>query len=213
VSDYDSNDDVTKCFEASYLAIRERMAAGGPGWTPKMTYDAAFPRAPSEGGAAERGTGRVKDARSHPSLGRASTGSKCKLPLINLELTENEIQKSIFEHLRTRGAPGIFAFHPKNSSADMTGRKAGIHVGLGVEPGIPDVIVIRDALTLGESCVYALELKRESRRGKKLTKHEEKQLQTRQRMSFCGITIGVAYGLDEAIAWLESHALLIGRAA
>jgi len=170
VSDYDSDDDVTKCFEASYAAIRERMAAGGPGWTPKMT------------------SGLIP------------------------ELSENEIQRVVFEHLRTRGAPGIFAFHPKNASADMAGRKAGIHVGLGVEPGIPDVIVIRRRMP--DCDVYALELKRESLRGKKkLPSHEDNQQRTRNRMAACGVTVGLAFGLDEAIAWLEKCGLLIGRAA
>lgn len=32
---YDANDDVTKSFEEAYAAIRERKAAGGPGWEPK----------------------------------------------------------------------------------------------------------------------------------------------------------------------------------
>lgn len=29
---YDSADDVSKCFEAAYAAIRERIARGGPPW-------------------------------------------------------------------------------------------------------------------------------------------------------------------------------------
>ena len=131
------------------------------------------------------------------------------------ELTENEIQKAVFSHLRTRGAPGIFAFHPKNASADMAGRKRGIHVGLGVEPGVPDVIVIATWRNTGMRCcsVYGLELKRESRRGKKPTKHEIKQRDTRTRMGLCGVITGNAYGLDDALIWLERHGLLIGRAA
>jgi hypothetical protein len=49
-------------------------------------------------------------------------------------LTEAENQRAAFAHLRIRGAAGIFAFHPENASADMAGRKRGIHVGLGVAP-------------------------------------------------------------------------------
>src|SRR5882672_10969277 len=138
---------------------------------------------------------------------RAVQGRLSKLP----ELSENEIQKSIFEHLRTRGAPEIFAFHPKNASADMAGRKAGIHVGLGVEPGIPDVIVLRRRLP--DCDVFALELKRESLRGKRMTVHDINQERTCKRMLNCGVIVGVAFGLDEAIAWLERNGLLIGRAA
>jgi hypothetical protein len=130
-------------------------------------------------------------------------------------LTENEIQRAVFQHLRTRGAPGIFAFHPKNASADMAGRKSGIHVGLGIEPGIPDVIIFKkiSLRAPGFTRVFALELKRDRLRDKKATSHDVKQALTRKRMAACGVIVGIAYGLDEAIAWLESHNLLIGRAA
>ena len=124
-------------------------------------------------------------------------------------LSENEIQKSVFSHLRMRPAPGVFAFHPKNASADMAGRKRGIHVGLGVEPGVTDIV----AFQVAAPClcrVFALELKREDRRGKKPTPHELKQADTRERMANAGAIVGVAYGLAEAIAWLEAHGLLRG---
>ena len=32
---YNAYDDVEKSFEEAYRAVRERMAKGGPGWTPK----------------------------------------------------------------------------------------------------------------------------------------------------------------------------------
>jgi hypothetical protein len=133
------------------------------------------------------------------------------------ELTENEIQKAVFANLRQRGAPGIFAFHPKNGSSDMAGRRAGIYKALGVEPGVPDVIVLRKMMgrMLGEyhQAVYALELKRESRRGKKEKQYEIDQGKTRVRMHLCGVTVGIAYGLDDAIKWLEDCGLLIGVTA
>jgi hypothetical protein len=44
----------------------------------------------------------------------------------------------------------------------MAGRKGGIHVGLGVEPGVPNVIVLQ--------AVFALELKRENRRNRQPTR-------------------------------------------
>jgi hypothetical protein len=91
----------------------------------------------------------------------------------------------------------------KNASADMAGRKRGIHVGLGVEPG---VIVLQRSATA--TCVFALELKRENRRNRKPTAHEISQAATRRRLSACGCDTGVAYGLDEALAWLESRGLL-----
>src|SRR5882672_11826940 len=157
-----------------------------------MIYGVAFP-APSEGGAAAPVPAGERIARSLPPSERQFTGL---LP----ELSENDIQRAVFIHLRTRGAPGIFAFHPKNASADMAGRKAGIHVGLGVEPGIPDVIVLRRRLP--DCDVYALELKRESLRGKRMAAHDINQERTRNRMAMCGVTTGIAYGLDEALTWL-----------
>jgi hypothetical protein len=127
------------------------------------------------------------------------------------DLSENEIQRAVFSHLRTRGAPGIFAFHPKNASSDMRGRRRGIYVGLGIEPGIPDVIVF-ERRELADCCrVYALELKRDSRRGNKPTEHDEKQKQCRECLGRVGVIEGIAYGLDEALKWLEQNGLLRGK--
>jgi hypothetical protein len=123
------------------------------------------------------------------------------------ELTENEILRAVFAHLDKRACSGVFAFHPKNESNDMSGRGAGIYTALGVRPGIPDVIISKKLLG-GAILVFALELKREFRRGKKLTTHEKKQLQCREIMGEFGWITGVAYGLDEALAWLENNLLL-----
>lgn len=93
----------------------------------------------------------------------------------------------------------------------MRGRRAGIHIGLGVEPGIPDVIVIA-SVSPDVSQVFALELKRLSLSGEKFTEHEKRQSETRTRMRLCGVVTGLAYGLDEALDWLERHGLLRGSA-
>jgi hypothetical protein len=37
VDDYDANDDFAKSLEVAYAAIRERMAAGGAGWAPRVS--------------------------------------------------------------------------------------------------------------------------------------------------------------------------------
>jgi hypothetical protein len=121
------------------------------------------------------------------------------------ELSEEEIQRAVFKHLDTRPMPGVFSFHPKNASRDMV-KSAGIAVGLGVRPGIPDVIVTR--YSCGRCDIYALELKRESLRGKKLTVHDNKQLEMRRIMTQFGWITGCAFGLDEALEWLELRQLL-----
>jgi hypothetical protein len=126
------------------------------------------------------------------------------------ELSEDEIQRAVFDHFALRSAPNVFAFHPKNGGIHQIGRRAGINAGLGVVTGIPDVIVVRGygALLSPKVDLFALELKKESRRGKKPTPHEIEQENTRNRMEDCGVICGVAYGLDEAIEWFEYNGLL-----
>jgi len=125
------------------------------------------------------------------------------------ELTEDQIQRAVFANFKTRSAPNVFAFHPKNGGVHQIGRRAGINEGLGVVAGIPDVIAIQERVF--NVRVYALELKRESRRKRKSTEHELRQCETRLYMERCGVICGVAYGLDDALIWLEGHGLLEGK--
>jgi hypothetical protein len=116
-------------------------------------------------------------------------------------LREDAIQKAVFQHLRTRGLPGIVAFHPKNGGVHQRGRRRGINAGQGVVSGACDVIVIAPP----NGRVYALELKAD--RGT-LSEAQEKFMADVQR---AGGEAGVAYGLDEALQWLEARALLKGQ--
>jgi hypothetical protein len=112
---------------------------------------------------------------------------------------EAAIQRAIFQHLRQRGAPGVFAFHPATGGY-RTAIEAAIFKGLGVVAGVPDVIVVKDGTT------YALELKAE---GGRLS---ETQCNTIEAMERAGAVVGVAVGIDQALAWLEERGLLRGRA-
>ena len=116
-------------------------------------------------------------------------------------MKESEIQKAIFKHFRTRGAPGAFAFHPKNGGIHQRGRRSGINSGLGVVSGVPDVIVIHQGRT------YALELKTDK------GKLSPAQISTLEQMEHAGAIVDCVAGLDPAIRWLEDHRLLVGRAA
>ena len=131
------------------------------------------------------------------------------------ELTEDQIQRAVFANFKARSAPNVFAFHPKNGGVHQIGRRAGINEGLGVVPGIPDVIVIKKHELIythpTATMVYALELKRESRRNRKATDHEARQFGVRNYLERCGVTCGIAYGLDDALIWLEGHGLLEGK--
>lgn len=140
------------------------------------------------------------------------------------ELSENDIQRAVFKHLDTRAAHYVFAFHPKNGSRDMRGRHAGMYTGLGVRPGIPDVIIFQGVPHKGawpgdawQCNVFGLELKRASRRPppgskRKLTDHERQQAECHDEMRKCGAFCYTAYGLDDALQWLEAQDLLAGKA-
>jgi hypothetical protein len=76
--------------------------------------------------------------------------------------------------------------------------EARILAGLGLVPGIPDVVCVR----AGQ--MYTLELK--ARKGE-LT-HARKDCLTA--LTAADAVVGVAFGIDEALRWLEMHALLRG---
>jgi hypothetical protein len=111
---------------------------------------------------------------------------------------EDAIQRAVFQHLKARKAPGVFAFHVPNGGARKP-IEASIIKGLGVTAGVPDVIAIKEGRT------FALELKTET------GKPSAQQLLTIEAMQAAGVTVDIAYGLDAALAWLEQHQLLRGR--
>ena len=113
---------------------------------------------------------------------------------------EAEIQRAIFEHIRVRGAPNLFAFHPANGGYRKP-VEAKILQGLGVVAGVPDVIAIHDGR------VYALEIKAEGGRP------TDNQLATIAAMERAGAYTCIAEGLDRALAVLEGWGLLRGRAS
>jgi hypothetical protein len=110
---------------------------------------------------------------------------------------EDAIQRAVFEHLRVRGAPGLFAFHPANGGFRRK-VEAKIFKGLGVRAGTPDVILIH------QGRVYGLELKREGGRA------TNAQLEAIAAMEAAGAYTCIAEGLDRALAVLEQWGLLRG---
>jgi len=112
---------------------------------------------------------------------------------------EQQIQRCVFQHLRARGAPGVFAFHPANGGF-RTPVEGAILKGLGVVPGTPDVIAIH------QGRVYGLELKAEGGRT------TEAQLAALAAMEVAGAYTAVAEGIDAALACLEQWGILVGRA-
>jgi hypothetical protein len=109
------------------------------------------------------------------------------------------IQRAVIEHLRLRGVPGSFAFHPANGGR-RTAIEGAILKGMGVVPGVPDVIIINDGK------VFGLELKSDAGR---LTDVQRDTIEAMQR---AGAIVAVAHGVDQAIAQLEQWRLLRGVA-
>jgi hypothetical protein len=61
--------------------------------------------------------------------------------------SEDAIQRAVFEHLRARPARGVFCFHVPNGGY-RSRTEAAILKGIGVTPGVPDVIAIRGGESL-----------------------------------------------------------------
>ena len=112
--------------------------------------------------------------------------------------SEQAVQRAIFQHLRARGAPGVFAFHPANGGYRKP-VEAAIMKGLGVTAGAPDVLLWCG----GKS--FAMELKSEDGRV------SEARSDMLIRLSEAGVVIAVCHGIDHAMARLESWQLLKGR--
>jgi len=112
---------------------------------------------------------------------------------------EEAIQRAVFAHFAVRGARGVFAFHPANGGYRLP-VEAAVLKGLGLVPGVPDVIAIYQG-----QC-FALELKAPG------GCVSEQQRAVIAAMEAAGATCGIAEGLDAALRTLESWGLLRGRA-
>ena len=94
---------------------------------------------------------------------------------------EQIIQRAVFDRLRLRAAPGVFAFHVPNGGYRKP-IEAAIMKGLGVKAGVPDVVAI------AEGRCYALELKAEDGRA------TPKQLESIAAMQAAGAYCCIAEG-------------------
>jgi hypothetical protein len=130
--------------------------------------------------------------RSHRTVGNAMSSRTHR------QLSEQAIQREVFRHLRTRAAPGVFAFH-----VPMGGYRkpieAAIMKGIGVVAGVPDVFIVHAG-----RC-FTLELKAEGGRA------SDKQLACIAALREAGAFTCIAEGLDRALACLEAWGLLVGR--
>jgi hypothetical protein len=112
-------------------------------------------------------------------------------------VNEQAIQRAVFDHIRARGVPGLFAFHPANGGYRRP-VEAKILKGMGLRAGVPDVILIH------EGRCYAMEIKAPGGRA------TAAQLEALAEMEAAGAFTCVAEGLDRALAVLEQWRLLRG---
>jgi hypothetical protein len=111
---------------------------------------------------------------------------------------EAAIQRAVFQHLRARAAPNVFAFHPANGGYRKP-VEAAILKSMGVVAGVPDVVAIHNGR------VFAMEIKAGGGRA------TDKQLEAIAAMEAAGAFTAIAEGLDRALACLEAWGLLLGR--
>jgi hypothetical protein len=115
-------------------------------------------------------------------------------------LSEQEVQRAIFDHLAWRAAPDAFVCHYP-AGGFRRPAEAAILKGIGTLAGVPDLLAIH------KGRCYALEIKTETGRV------SDVQRTVHDRMRRAGAKVGVAFGLDEALAILESWKLLRGRSS
>jgi len=106
-----------------------------------------------------------------------------------VKVSESQIQRAVFQHLRLRALPDVVAYHPANGG-QRSKAEAGRFRAEGVTPGIPDV-----ALVIGGSA-YFLELKTAKGRLSPV------QVDMHQRLVRARAEVAVAHSLDDAIAQL-----------
>ena len=87
---------------------------------------------------------------------------------------EAQIQRAVIEHLRWRGVPNSFAFHPANGGW-RTAVEGAILKGMGVVAGVPDIIIIHAGK------VFGLELKTDAGR---LTDIQRETIEIMRRAGF-----------------------------
>jgi hypothetical protein len=114
--------------------------------------------------------------------------------------SEQAIQRAVCQHLRQRGAAGLVWWHTPNGGRRRP-VEAAIFDGLGVRPGVADLIMLRDGRA------FALELKTAAGRP------TAAQMRFISEFRTAGGEASIVNGLDQALRTLETWGLLRGHAA
>jgi hypothetical protein len=110
---------------------------------------------------------------------------------------EQTIQAAVCEHLRQRAQTNVFWFHPANGGL-RSKTEARIFAGLGVTPGVPDLLAVH------QSRIFGLEIKAP---GGRLT---AVQRSAHEALRNAGATVATTCSLDDAVRTLEAWGLLRG---
>ena len=114
-------------------------------------------------------------------------------------LDESDIHRAVCQHLAARAANDLVWFHPANGGWRHH-VEAARFVGLGVKPGVADLILLHAAK------FHALEIKAHSK-----SKVSKAQRQFIADVQNAGGVADVGYGLDDSLHKLEAWGLLRGR--
>jgi hypothetical protein len=115
-------------------------------------------------------------------------------------ISEQQIQRAVCQHLRTRRVPGLVWWHTPNGGR-RNHIEAAIFAGLGVRPGVADLVLLHDGRAV------ALELKTDAGRP------TAAQMQFVSDFNAAGGTAAITNGLEQALRTLEAWGLLRGRAS
>lgn len=118
-----------------------------------------------------------------------------------MQRPEQDIQKTVVQHLRQRGVPGLVFWHTPNG-ARMRGRRGHIQgaiaKGMGVRAGVSDIVAFHCEK------FFALELKAPGGRP------TEDQIEFIAEVRANGGFTCIAEGLDQALRTLEMWGLVRG---
>jgi hypothetical protein len=88
----EADDDFGKSLDEAYRAIRERMAKGGPGWTPRVGQSGVGPGKIAEGGGDDRLPRR-------PAVGKTSAAARSVYPRM---VVTHKMRQSVADFHMTR---------------------------------------------------------------------------------------------------------------
>lgn len=115
--------------------------------------------------------------------------------VIKRKRPEEQIHRTVVQHLKVRAVPGLLWWHTPNGGK-RNYVEAAKFKALGVRPGVSDIIAIH------KGRVFALELKADEGRA------TEAQMQFIADLNTAGGFGCIASGLDQAIKVLETWGLL-----